>query len=334
MTALTLVRNETIKTTRRPAFWVSTLAFIAIVGIVMLERQTDDTGPAGFPQIWSGLIGEIGPLAPFFAAILVILLVTSEFSLRTARQNVIDGLSKDAWFGGKLLLVPAVAAAFIGLMLSVAAIGATAGGVDQAVVRGVDLAVIGGYATGVVMLVSAAFMCAMLVRGSGSAMAVFFFYITLLERLIVMGIGRFSPEARPALDFVPFNVFTQLIDPEAYDRALVAAEASRAAAANQPFEPQELMDPAVLLTAGGIWTVAFITIAYAVFRRRSVEPRTRGRWRRSARRRRRPASISRRSCSPGRCRRALQRVPRRRRFPCAGASSLPSPPSCSASSGP
>lgn len=270
MTALTLVRNETIKTTRRPAFWVSALAFMGIVAIVMLERQTDDAGPAGFPRIWSGLIGEIGPLAPFFAAILVILLVTSEFSFRTARQNVIDGLSKNAWFGGKLLLVPAIAAGFVALMLSVAAIGATVGGVDGAFVRAVDLAVIGGYATGVVMLVAGAFMSAMLVRGSGSAMAVFFFYITLLERLIVMAVGRFSPEARPALEFAPFNLFTKLIDPEVYDRSLVAARAASAAAANQPFEAPELMDPAALLAAGGLWTVVFVAVAFAVFRRRDL----------------------------------------------------------------
>lgn len=270
MTALTLIRNETIKTTRRPAFWVSAIAFIALLAIVMLERQTDSAGPAGFPEIWSGLIGEIGPLAPFFAGILVILLVTSEFSFRTARQNVIDGLSKTSWFGGKLLLVPAVSAVFIAFMFTVGAAGASIGGIDGAFVRGVDLAVMGGYATGVIMLVSAAFMCSMLVRGSGSAMAVFFFYITLLENLVHLAVGRFSPEARPALRFLPFHTFTELIDPKNYDPSIVAEQAASAAAANQPFEMPELMDPAALLAAGGLWTIAFVTIAFVVFRRRDL----------------------------------------------------------------
>ncbi|HEX6640048.1 MAG TPA: ABC transporter permease [Thermoanaerobaculia bacterium] len=270
MTALTLVRNETIKTTRRPAFWVSALALLGILTIVMLERQTDDAGPAGFPDIWSGLIGDVGPIAPFFAAILVILLVTSEFSFRTARQNVIDGLSKNAWFAGKLLLVPAVAAAFIALMFSVGAVGATFGDVDGAIIRGVDLAVLGGYAAGVVMLVSAAFMCAMLVRGSGAAMAVFFFYITLLENLIHLGVGRFSPGARPALGFLPFNVFVELIDPKNFDASILPAQAAAAAAANQPYEAPTLFDPAALLTAGALWTLLFVGVAFLVFRRRDL----------------------------------------------------------------
>ena len=270
MTALTLVRNETIKTTRRPAFWVSALAFLGILSIVMLERQTEDAGPAGFPEIWSGLIGEIGPLAPFFAAILVILLVTSEFSFRTARQNVIDGLSKNAWFGGKLLLVPAVSAAFIALMLAVGAIGATFGDVDGALVRGVDLAVLGGYASGVVMLVSAAFMCGMLVRGSGSAMAVFFFYITLLENIIHLAVGRFSPELRPVLQFLPFHAFTEMIDPKNYDPSIVARDAEAAAAANQPFEMPELFDPTALIAAGWGWTALLVTVAFVVFQRRDL----------------------------------------------------------------
>ena len=270
MTALTLIRNETIKTTRRPAFWVSALSFAFIMAIVMLERQTDSEGPLGFPGVWAEMIDEIGPLAPFFAAILLILLVTSEFSFRTARQNVIDGLSKSAWFGGKLMLVPAVAVLFISVMLSVAAIAAMQGEFGGAIARGADFAILTGYAVGVIMLLSGAFMSAILIRGSGAAMAVFFFYITLLERIVAMVIGRFSEEARPALSFLPFNLFTELLNPEAYDPSLVAAAAARAAAAGEPFQAEELADPSVLLAAGAGWTIVFVTIAYVVFRKRDL----------------------------------------------------------------
>ena len=227
MTALTLVRNETIKTTRRPAFWVTLLSFAFIMTIMLLERQFDsEKVPLGFPDVWSAIIDDVGPLAPFFAAILLIMLVTSEFSFRTARQNVIDGLSKESWFGGKLLLVPAIASVFLAVTLGASALGATRGGIEGAIIRGADLMVLGGYAAGVLMLLSGAFMAAMLIRGSGAAMAMFFFYITLLERIIAMTIGRFSPEARPALKFLPFNLFTELLDPQAFDRRFPPRQAA------------------------------------------------------------------------------------------------------------
>ena len=270
MTALTLVRNETIKTTRRPAFWVSLLGFAAIMSIAMLERQTGDAPPVGFPDVWSGIIGNIGPVAPFFAAILVILLVTGEFSFRTARQNVIDGLSKDAWFAGKMLLVPGVALAFLALMFGIAAIGALKGSITEAVVRSGDLAVMGGYSLGVLVLVTGAFMAAMLVRGSGSAMAAFFFYLTLLERLFAQIVGRFSPETRPALEYLPFTSAMRLMEPAQFDPSIVTRAAARAAEAGTPYQTPELVDSAILTTMGGVYIIAFVAIAYVVFRKRDL----------------------------------------------------------------
>src|SRR5690606_28474416 len=144
-------------------------------------------------------LDDIGPLAPFFASILVILLVTAEFSYRTARQNVIDGLSKEAWFAGKLLLVPAMVAVFIGLQIGMGGGAASFGGIDGGLARRTDVLIVAGYTLGVIMLTSGAFMTAMLVRGSGAAMAAFFFYVTLLEMLIIMVVARVAPAARPAL---------------------------------------------------------------------------------------------------------------------------------------
>ena len=269
MTGLTLVRNETLKTARRPAFRAGVLALAAILSILALVRRTDAAGPAGFPDVWSAVIGDVGPIAPFFAAILVLLLVTGEFTFGTARQSVVDGLSKDAWFAGKLLLVPAVAAVFVLLMLGIGAASATLGSFGGAMVRPVDLAVIGAYATGVLLLVGGAFMCGMLVRGSGPAMAVFFFYVTLIENLIVLAVGRFSPAAGPALRLLPFRLFTALIDPGNHDASSVLRRAG-AAAASEPFHSSQPFGPAALIGAGALWTIAFVTIAYLVNRRRDL----------------------------------------------------------------
>ena len=61
------------------------------------------------------VFGNEGVQFLIFSGLTVMLLATPEFNWRTARQNVIDGLSKSQWFWGKSLLLPVVALAFLGI---------------------------------------------------------------------------------------------------------------------------------------------------------------------------------------------------------------------------
>ncbi|MBK9980304.1 MAG: hypothetical protein IPP20_20760 [Gemmatimonadetes bacterium] len=78
-------------------------------------------------------MGGPGVLAAFFASIVLILLVSSEFTWRTSRQNVIDGLSKEEFFGAKLFLLPGVGLFFFIVMVLVAGGFAFAGTVAKGV---------------------------------------------------------------------------------------------------------------------------------------------------------------------------------------------------------
>jgi ABC-type transport system involved in multi-copper enzyme maturation permease subunit len=57
--------------------------------------------------------GQLNVLPAFFLAVTLVMLVTSEFSWRTARQNVIDGLSKEQFFAAKVLMMLFVMAALL-----------------------------------------------------------------------------------------------------------------------------------------------------------------------------------------------------------------------------
>jgi hypothetical protein len=57
-----------------------------------------------FPEVWSNL-GYWGSIFIIFPGILVIILVTNEFSYRTGRQNLIDGLTRAQNMHSKALLV-------------------------------------------------------------------------------------------------------------------------------------------------------------------------------------------------------------------------------------
>ena len=112
----TLLRIEYIKTVRRRAFWVAIafLAFIASVALVseFLQGRRGISAPFVAPFSWAMTAAEVGPMAAFFLAITVVMLVTTEFTWRTARQNVIDGLSKEHFFAAKWLMAMMVTLAF------------------------------------------------------------------------------------------------------------------------------------------------------------------------------------------------------------------------------
>ncbi len=167
-TFVILLRNETIKTTRRLAFWV-TLSGYAFMCLAMSRAMLEAARRSGqseymLPGWWARVLDNAGPMGAMFAAAIVILLIASEFSWRTARQNVIDGLSKEQWFGGKLIsillvIVPMLAAG----LLIIAAMGATATDFSRPEVvwfRKEDLAYFGGIVTAILGFASVSLLLA------------------------------------------------------------------------------------------------------------------------------------------------------------------------------
>jgi ABC-type transport system involved in multi-copper enzyme maturation permease subunit len=125
MKAMTLLRIEWIKTTRRRAFWV-TLGFFSLVCTMMIVGDVA-TGRRGFgppfvaPFGWARAADQFESMPAFFLSIVVVMLVASEFSWRTARQNVIDGLSKEQFFAAKTLMLLLVVVAFTVVPFALAA---------------------------------------------------------------------------------------------------------------------------------------------------------------------------------------------------------------------
>lgn len=112
------------------AFWVMVLLylfvfFIFVIGLpVVMERiarQLDDVMHIrlfnvlifSFPDIWQNLAFFAGMrgFVKIFLAILVIILVSNEFTYLTARSNIMNGLSRTEFVMGKLLLVLVVSLA-------------------------------------------------------------------------------------------------------------------------------------------------------------------------------------------------------------------------------
>lgn len=117
MNPLTLFEIEFIKTTRRAAFWITagiyTLFAILILSFLVFVAQAVSVNNQKvllrLPDGWASLIGLFKWFSTIYVPVTITLLVASEFTYRTARQNIIDGLSKEEFFLAKLfplLLVP------------------------------------------------------------------------------------------------------------------------------------------------------------------------------------------------------------------------------------
>ncbi len=271
-----LVKNEMIKMFKRLAFWVTFLSFSAILALNFGEnyfRARDD--PERFfalPAAWSDVLADDTELALIFGSVILILLISSEFSWRTARQNVIDGLSKEQFFIAKLILLPSVGLLFIGMQVLVgggfALLGTDLSAMSEPFFRGVDLSVGIGVALAFIGYGALALFVSLAIRNSGPAMAMWFFYVAFLEQLLAQGLVALSDALLPIVRFLPVNTFNQLHryvqhDPAAFRQSVErAVEAGRAA--------PEVWDMSTLVLVSVGWIGVFVAGSFFWFRRRDL----------------------------------------------------------------
>ena len=114
-----LFRIEGIKAVKRRAFWVATGAFALFTAIPIdaLAHSAHRVPELDFalPESWPTILTNVAMLGPFFVGMLMILLVAPEFTWRTGRQNVIDGLSKERLFTGKVMVLAGLVLLFVAL---------------------------------------------------------------------------------------------------------------------------------------------------------------------------------------------------------------------------
>lgn len=273
-TAGILLRNESIKTFRRLAFLVTAGAFGAInaigFGQQFLRARSDPERSFALPDAWGSILSDPVQVAMLFGATVLILLIGSEYSWKTARQNVIDGLSKNQWFAGKLLLLPIVAVVFLGMLVLVGGTLAYAGSPAGAPLMTAGHArMLGAAALGVLGLGSIALFFAVLARSGGPALGMFFLSITLLEQIV----GALLRQVRPAWGWVtrwfPGRHFMDLSSASNWDAAAYAS-AVRRAAENGATPPAPPADPLALVLVSFGWMLFFVSAAWLIYRSRDL----------------------------------------------------------------
>jgi len=273
---LVLLRNEFFKARHRLAF-VVTLSFFAFINFMdfgddFMRARRDDDFTHALPDAWSGIFSSDSVILLIFASIAIIMLVSSEFSWRTARQNVIDGLSKTQWFWGKAILVVLVGLVFVVTKLLIGAGTALAGtdfGATTAPVLPLSVpAALGGLMLAFLSLGGLALLVSVTVRNAGPAMALWFFWITLGEQLLPSLVTRVLPATGAFFGFLPFSAAQKILPFWVYDATSYARIVAQAEAAEQA--APELPNLMLWMSVNAGWAVLFIAVAYVFFRRRDL----------------------------------------------------------------
>ncbi len=268
-----LLRIEVLKTVKRRAFWVAIGVFAAFNAMSAIENvrsahlydRASYALPGAWPQIVFGLTGP----GTFFIAVLMILLVAPEFSWRTGRQNVIDGLSKERLYGGKVMVLAGLVMLFVVTVVSIGVGGTlfspSEGGPEF--IRSTDLSYLAGSVLNLLIFGSAGLMLSALVRSAGPGLGVLFLYLIVEEAISGLTM-RGGERLRELAEFLPYNLAQDLGDDLAhYPEVLAGVNADRA---ERGAAPLEFLDVEVMAIAVLSYSAIFLLTAFLSMRKRDL----------------------------------------------------------------
>lgn len=197
------------------AFWILTGLYFFGLTLTLLSIQailnTFSANPLtqfsfnSFPEVWHYL-GYIGGFFHYILAVIVIILICSEFSYKTVRQNIINGMSRGEWMLGKFGLMAFFAlCSTLVYVLSCLIVGLiNSSPMELAMILDKAHFIIAFFVQtlGYLML---AMLTGMIVRNTGIAIGIFLIYSWIIERVITF---KLPDEVQ---QFFPLNASNELI---------------------------------------------------------------------------------------------------------------------------
>ena len=263
-----LVRIEALKAVKRPAFWVTMGVFVLFIVVATVASGNGSSRPE-FPDAWRGIVEPPINLGPVFLAAPMILLFAPEFRWRTARQNVIDGLGKEQFYWGKVLLLASLVALFFVTPMVIGVLEAlpNPGDGGGAFVEPMDLNYMLGFVVALLLWGTAGLMVSALVRAAGAGLGLLFLYF-ICEQIVTGLLSARWRGLERILDFLPASLFQMIADATLYYPAVLArTNLARAERGQDPLVYPDLWIP--LVAAAG-YMVLFLVLAYANMRRRDL----------------------------------------------------------------
>lgn len=164
--------------------------------------------PFAFPEVFR-TVAFTSSLFVFIPAILVIMLISNEFSYKTHRQNIIDGWSRNQFMKAKFINVLIITIIITLLTLVVCFLIGFINKTNTAIFEFKQLKFIGFFFLQVFSQLSFAFLLGLLFRKAFLALGVFIFYSIVFETAAV-GLLRYYFKDKHYQDFLPLQASDNL----------------------------------------------------------------------------------------------------------------------------
>lgn len=217
---LYLLKLEWIKLNKLLSFRIFTIFyFVLLPSILLTGKRVDELPPPLmtnevffiFPTVWEYL-GYVGNwLCFFFFGFLAIIIVTTEYTFRTMRQNIITGLSRGQYFLGKVYFILAMsllAAAYYALCAFLIGYFSTSSIYWHKVWQNADY--VPRYFLMCLGYMSFGLMLGFLVKRTGIALFLYLAYIMFIEQILRWGVHLQLVEHR-SMHFYPMNAVEDLV---------------------------------------------------------------------------------------------------------------------------
>ncbi|OAB81493.1 ABC transporter permease [Cochleicola gelatinilyticus] len=250
------------------------ITFIALIASIEfsfggVNFRIADQGIFNFPFIWH-FNTYIAAILKFFLAIVIVSMVSNEYSFRTLKQNLIDGLSKKEFILSKFLtvLLFAVISTLFVLIVSII-LGMSFSDKLEWDVIFYDLDYLGAYFLKLVGFFSFCLFLAVLIKRSAFALGFLFIWFILEQITYAMmkwWIFKGTDIADTITQFYPLEAMSNLIKEPWTRLGLVQTAASQLGESfTKNYEVQLL--PIIVVS---VWTVIFIYGAYALLKKRDL----------------------------------------------------------------
>ncbi|MBC9930845.1 ABC transporter permease [Chitinophaga qingshengii] len=223
-----LLYTEWLKVKNYRTFWIMLLVAIIMIPAgnyvpaqVMSSRDLEQASkmlgqsPFGFPTVWQTVANISSYMTALFGLMLIIL-VTNEYTFRTSRQNIIDGWERRQFVYAKL--------AWVVLLSLIALLTAVLTAVVFGFIYGSQSFSLEGFSymwyywLQLLLALCIALLLAVLVKRTGFAMAIFLGYIMMLEQTLVLIIKRVAGPLGGLLplqtgdELLPFPLVGKMVD--------------------------------------------------------------------------------------------------------------------------
>jgi hypothetical protein len=167
-----------------------------------------------FPEVWQNIafFASIRYVL-IFPAIIMLILITNEFTFKTVRQNIINGMSKTEFLVSKLLVILVISIiTTVVLSLGAAAIGISHSGMDDMSLLSKGLPFMTGFFITVFSVMVYAFFAGFMMRNTGLSIAIFTLYALIIEPVLYFFLKSPVVFKNAIYTYLPFNAVIRVTE--------------------------------------------------------------------------------------------------------------------------